>query len=189
MRIAGRCALAVLVASLILGVSCRSKKDDSLVLKDSVYGFFLGQTKGEVFKSANGIATITRAPESPYDYRGELWNFSAPIEPHADVERVRCAFFKNRLMEVIVYYRDTDLSNLEWLKLQIEGQYRAHGVAEDPEHEMAQKTYRFTGEDIHGMSITLRRITKKDGIELYVQFLHDELTKELIEKNKERQKK
>jgi hypothetical protein len=33
------------------------------------------------------------------------------------------------------------------------------------------------------MSITLRRITKKDTTELYIQYLHDELHKRLIENN------
>jgi len=94
---------------------------------------------------------------------------------------VRCAFFDDRLMEVIVYFRNTDLMNLDWLRMQIEGRYQTNAVAEDGKFEMAQKTYRLVGP---GMSITIRRITKKDTTELYIQYLHDELHKRLIEKNR-----
>jgi len=51
---------------------------------------------------------------------------------------------------------------------------------------MMQKTYRLNGP---GMSITLRRITKKNETELYVQYLHDELHKKLIEMNKATEKR
>ncbi|MGD1048885.1 MAG: hypothetical protein ABR899_09085, partial [Candidatus Krumholzibacteriaceae bacterium] len=99
-------ALAVFIAALVIAGSCaRAKKDDSLVLREDIYGFFLGQTKDTVFERAKDIATITRAPEPPLGYRGELWNFSMPLEAHRDVDYVRCAFFKDRLVEVIVYFR------------------------------------------------------------------------------------
>jgi hypothetical protein len=39
------------------------------------------------------------------------------------------------------------------------------------------------------MSITLRRITKRERIELYIQYLHNGLHEELMEKNKEIEKK
>jgi hypothetical protein len=186
-RRAAYAALAAVIATAIFAGSCaRTQKDDSLVLKEDIYGFFLGQTKDTVFERAKDIATITRAPEPPLGYRGELWNFSMPLEAHHEVDYVRCAFFKDRLVEVIVYFRDTSVMNLEWLKQRLEGQFRAHAVAEDPDYEMAQKTYRLPGP---GMSITLRRITKKERIELYIQYLHDGLHKELIEKNKEIEKK
>ncbi|HEY5132940.1 MAG TPA: hypothetical protein VII85_04575 [Candidatus Krumholzibacteriaceae bacterium] len=180
-------ALAAVIATAIFAGSCaRTKKDDSLVLKEDIYGFFLGQTKNAVFKRATDISTITRAPEPPLGYRGELWNFSMPLEAHNEVDYVRCTFFKDRLMEIIVYFRDTSAINLDWLKHELEGQFRTHAVAEDNNYEMAQKTYRLAGP---GMSITLRRITKKERIELYIQYLHDGLHKELIDKNKEIEKK
>jgi hypothetical protein len=171
-----------IVLSLLLAFSCSKKpKDDGLVLREDIDGFFLGQTRDVVFKRAENIARITKAPEPPLGYRGDLYDFSAPIEPHTEVQRVRCAFFDDRLMEVIVYYRNTDLMNLEWLRTQLEGRYRARAAAEDGKLEMAQKTYRLAGP---GMSITIRRITKRDTTELYVQYLHDELHKRLIEKNR-----
>jgi len=180
-------ALAAVIAMAIFAGSCgRAKKDDSLVLKEDIYGFFLGQTKDTVFERAKDIATITRAPEPPLGYRGELWNFSMPLEVHHEVDYVRCAFFKDRLVEIVVYFRDTSVINLNWLKEQLEGQFRAHAVAEDPDYEMAQKTYRLPGP---GMSITLRRITKRERIELYIQYFHDRLHKELVEKNKEIEKR
>jgi hypothetical protein len=168
-----------LLAPLFTGSCGRSSGGDRLVLKEDVYGFFLGQTKGVVFRRARGIANITKAPEPPLGFRGELYDFSAPLEVHRDVSSVRCAFFDGRLLEVIVYFRDTSPQNLERLKLQLEGQFRGTMVAEDSRREMAQKTYRLRGP---GMSITLRRITKKEGIELYIQYLHDDLHRELLER-------
>jgi hypothetical protein len=179
---AARIIAGAIVLSLLLACSCSKKpKDDGLVLREDIYGFFLGQTKDAVFKQAKNIATITKTPEPPLGYRGDLWDFSAPLDPNPAVRRVRCAFFDDRLMEVIVYFRNTDLMNLDWLRMQIEGRYQTNAVAEDGKFEMAQKTYRLVGP---GMSITIRRITKKDTTELYIQYLHDELHKRLIEKNR-----
>jgi hypothetical protein len=173
--------------SLPLACSCsRNSKDDGLVLREDIYGFFLGQTKDAVFKRAKNIATITKAPEPREGYRGDLRDFSAPLEPNPAVRQVRCAFLDDRLMEVIVYFRDTGLANLDWLRMQLEGQYQTRAIAEDGKYEMAQKTYRLAGP---GMSITIRRITKKDTTELYVQYLHNELHKRLIEKNRRVERK
>jgi hypothetical protein len=181
-RGAARAAVVVTMISLLFSCSCsRTKRGDVQVLGEDIYGFFLGQTKKAVFKRADGIAKVTRAPEPPVDYRGELWNFSAPLETNAQVDHVRCAFLENRLMEVIVYFRDTGTRNLNRLKFQLEGQFQTRAVAEDSRFEMAQKTYRLNGP---GMSITIRRITKPKETELYVQYLHDVLHRELIEKNK-----
>jgi hypothetical protein len=167
--------------SLAFACSCSKRaKDDSLVLREDIYGFFLGQSKDAVFKRAEHIARITKAPEPPLGYRGDLYDFSAPLEATPAIRRVRCAFFEDRLVEVIVYFRDTGLQNLEWLRMQIEGRYQTKAIAEDGKLEMAQKTYRLAGP---GMSITIRRITKRDTTELYIQYLHDELHKRLIEKN------
>jgi hypothetical protein len=171
-----------IVLSLPLACSCSKKaKDDSLVLREDIYGFFLGQSRDAVFKRARSIARITKAPEPPLGYRGDLYDFSGPIDPHPEVQRVRCAFLEGRLMEVVVYFRDTGLMNLDWLRMQLEGRYQTSAAAENGKLEMAQKTYRLAGP---GMSITIRRITKRDTTELYVQYLHDELHKRLVEKNR-----
>jgi len=176
----------VCVLSPLLAGSCAEKKGlDKLALKENIYGFFLGQAKEVVFDRAAGISTITKAPDPPLGYRGELWNFSRPLEASDEVSRVRCAFLDDRLLEVIVYFRDTSRENLDALKVKLEGRYEGHAIAEDGKREMAQKTYRLNGP---GMSITLRRITKKDETELYIQYLHDELHKKLIEINKATEK-
>jgi hypothetical protein len=179
--LAGAMLLSVLPAS-----SCSNRGNgDTLVLREDVYGFYLGQSKDAVFKRAKNIARITKAPEPPLGYRGDLWDFSAPLERHPDVLRVRCAFYENRLMEVVVYFRRTSVVELNWLRTQLEGRYGTRAVAEDGTLEMAQKTYRLSGP---GMSITLRRITKKDTTELYIQYLHSELHRRLIEKNRTAEK-
>lgn len=171
-----------MLLSLSLACSCsKQAKNDDLVLREDIYGFFLGQSKDAVFKRAKNISRITKAPDPPLGYRGELWDFSAPLDPHPEVLKVRCSFYEDRLMEVIVYFRRTSVTDLNWLRMQLEGWYRTNAVAEDGRYEMAQKTYRLAGP---GMSITLRRITKKDTTELYIQYLHSELHKRLIEKNR-----
>jgi hypothetical protein len=170
------------ILSLSFACSCSQKRtDDALVLNEDIYGFFLGQSKEVVFERARNIARITRAPEPPLGYRGELYDFSTPLEPYPEVERVRCAFLDGRLMEVIVYFRDTGRLKLDWLRMQLEGRHDTVAVAEEGTREMAQKTYRLSAP---GMSITLRRITKKETTELYIQYLHEELHRRLVEWNK-----
>ena len=148
-----------------------------------MYGFYLGETKEEVFARAAGFVRIARAPDPPLGYRGELYNFSASLDGRGEVDYVRCAFFEARLMEVIVYFRDTGLMNLELQKAKLESVYERTFAAEDPSREMAQKTLRFS---VPGMSVTLRRITKRERIELYVQFLHEELHGRLLDKASKR---
>jgi hypothetical protein len=171
-----------MILSLPIACSCSKRgTNDTLMLNEDIYGFFLGQSKEDVFNRAKSIARITPAPEPPLGYRGELYDFSAPLEPYPDVQRVRCAFLDDRLMEVIVYFRDTGRLKLDWIKMQLEGRYDTIAVAEEGTREMAQKTYRLSAP---GMSITLRRITKKEATELYIQYLHDELHRRLVERNK-----
>lgn len=184
---AARIVAATMILSLSFACSCSKKDaDDALVLNEDIYGFFLGQSKEAVFERAKNIAKITKAPDPPLGYRGELYDFSAPLEPYPEVRRVRCAFLDNRLMEVVVYFRDTGRLKLDWLRMQLEGRYATSAVAEDGTREMAQKTYRLSAP---GMSITLRRITKKEATELYIQYLHDELHRRLVERNKAVEKK
>ncbi len=188
-RIPARRPLAAALACLaLLAASACSKGGGGtdLRLPGDVFGFFLGETKEEVFARAAGFARIARAPDPPLGYRGELYTFSASLDGRLDVDYVRCAFFQGRLMEVIVYFRDTGLMNLELRKAELEVAYERTFRAEDPSREMAQKTYRFS---VPGMSVTLRRITKKERIELYAQFLHGELHERLLEKTAKRGKR
>lgn len=178
---AARRVLAAALASLALLAVCACSKGngDDLRLPGAVFGFYLGETKEEVLARAAGVALVSRAPAPPYGYRGELYNFSAPLDGRADVDYARCAFFEGRLMEVIAYFRDASLLNLELRKSEIETAYERAFTAEDPAREMAQKTYRLS---VPGMSVTLRRITKRERTELYAQFLHEELHARLLEK-------
>jgi hypothetical protein len=168
--------------SATLACSCaRNETADVPVLKENIHGFFLGEARKNVLKRARDAAVITRAPAPAAGYRGELVNFSRALGESEGVDHVRCAFLDGRLAEIVVYYSDTTLRKLDELKVQLETRYQTRAVAEDPRFEMAQKTYRFAGP---GMSITIRRFTKHDGTDLYVQYLHDELHKKLVEKNR-----
>jgi hypothetical protein len=180
---AAACLFAAFVMfSLVLVPSCARKGTDrDMKLTESTYGFYLGETKEELFKRAQGVITMTKAPDPPLGYRGELWNCSGALVFYPGVDHVRLAFFRDRLWEIIVYFRNTSAAHIELLKRELEAKYQAHATAPDGTTEEAAKTYRLSAP---GISITLRRITKKNSTELYVQYFHDELHKELIEKSK-----
>jgi hypothetical protein len=179
-RVTSSLIVAALVVSLMTSASCSRKSGEPAAkLTENLYGLYLGETKGELQKAARGVADMKPAPEVPLGYRGELYNLSAPLEPYQGIDHVRVAFFNDRLWEIVVYFRDTSADHLNYLKAQLEGTYGVQAKAPDGTVEMAFKTYRLEGP---GMSVTLRRITKKDTTELYVQYIHKELQRELIEK-------
>jgi hypothetical protein len=155
-------ASVLLIAStalpLFLGGSCARKGDGAgAKLNENIFGLYLGETKGNVFKRAHGVAEISMAPEPPRGEirRGELFNLSAPLEPDPGIDHIRLSFFKNRLWEIVVYYKDTSANQLLWLKMKLEGQYQTQAKSPDGTTEMAFKTYWLSAP---GMSITLRRI-------------------------------
>jgi hypothetical protein len=179
-----RRASSILAAMLILcavaGASCsRTGGRPAEKLSYDIDGLYLGETKAEVEKSARGIAELTPAPEVPYGFRGDLYNLSAPLEGQLGVDHIRLAFFDDQLWEIIVYYKDTGVDHLNYLKAQIEGTYGVPAKAPESTIEQAFKTYRL---DAPGMSVTLRRITKKDETELYVQYIHKVLQQAIVEK-------
>jgi hypothetical protein len=173
------------LASLVIASSCAQKATDaSMKLPESVYGFYLGETQKELFKRAKGVATLTRTSSSRFDYRGDLWRCSAPLVYTPGVDHVRLGFFHGRLWEIVIYFKNTSAAHLDDLKNQLEAKYDTHAVSPSGTIEMAAKTYWLSGP---GMSITLRRITKKNSTDLYVQYFHEKLHEELMEKNKEKQ--
>jgi hypothetical protein len=180
-RAAWICGVLFFLSAALAGSCARKERSPGPAPEGSVYGFVLGEAKEAVLKRAAGVARVTRAPDPPLGYRGELLNFSHPLDNSEGIDHVRCAFLDGRLLEVIAYFRDTSRENLETLKLDLEFQYKTQAVAENGKVEMAAKTYRLPGP---GMSITLRRITKRNSTELYIQYLHDELHKKLIEMNR-----
>jgi len=183
-RIESRRTTAALLAAALalaaaLGASCAHTGDgENLKLPENIYGLYLGETKADVFARARGVATVTTAPDVPPGSagRGEMYILSAPLEPYQGIDHIRLSFLRNRLWEIVVYYRDVSPANLDYLKLKLEGLYGTRAAAPDGTIEQAYKTYRLAGP---GMSITLRRITKRTTTELYVQYIHDELHRRL----------
>lgn len=168
--------------SVVICPSCaRRESNENMKLGEDIYGFYLGETKEELFKRAQGVIVIDKAPDPPLGFRGELWNCSAPLVYHPGVDRVRLSFYRDRLWEIVVYYHNTSAANLELLRSELENRYQTHATAPDGTTEMAAKTYRLSGP---GISITLRRITKQSGIELYAQYFHNELHDRLVGKGK-----
>ncbi|MCK4537983.1 MAG: hypothetical protein KAV42_04205 [Candidatus Krumholzibacteria bacterium] len=162
-------ALAVL---LVLLSSCSGGSGGAVeVLEDPVYGFYLGEKSGDLFERVQYKTSWTRAENPRTSYRGEIYEFSRPADGSREISRLRLTFVDDMLMEVVAYMRSTNISKLNLLKHRIEEDYGVQPTSPDGTTEMAYKTYWFK---VPGMSITLRRITKKPENELYIQYMHDE---------------
>ncbi|UCF06353.1 MAG: hypothetical protein JSV33_04800 [bacterium] len=167
----------------LAGLSCISCTREGggiedLKLDESVYGFHLGERKDGLFERARYRTSWEEIPGLRHDDRGELYRFAKPLDGSRDVDHVRLAFLDGYLMEVIVYFRNTGVSHLRKLKSKLEERYGSRLSSPDGTIETAYKTYRLS---TAGMSITLRRITKKPRTELYIQYLHDGLHRRLLQ--------
>jgi len=152
---------------------------------EKVYGFILGERKEKLFKRAEGLVLISKVKKQKVsaDPRSDMWYCSGPLDNTMGIDHVRLTFFDDYLIEVIVYFENTSVTKMRALKRQLEDEYGVKGIAPDGTVETAYKTYRFNTSDI---SITLRRITKLDGTELYIQFLHGGLHHRFLEWQKTR---
>jgi hypothetical protein len=158
--------------------------EDSKVVKleDAVYGFFLGESKDELFKRTRNLVTWEPVETEDRHYRGELYNISRTLNRTRGVDHVRVTLFDDHLMEVIVYFSDTKIQHLNKLREEFEQRYDARAKAPSGTVETVYKTYRIPAP---GMSVTIRRITKQAGTELYVQFIHHQLHRRLVERKKD----
>ena len=184
-RIALTAAIA-LILPLIAG--CGADKEpvcDAEVLGHQVYGFNLGESKRIVLEEARAQVRVERLPDPPGGPRGELYRLSAPLVDIEGIDNVRLTFLDGCLMEVIVYFRDTTVSTLYTLRRRFEEWYGVEATSPDGTIEMAYKTYWLKAP---GMSVTIRRITKKPKTELYVQFLHNELDARYRERKASRER-
>lgn len=176
--------ICVLLAALaVLPASCEKKENvRGLHLDQDVYGFKLGESKGELFERAKTKLSWQKMEGSKWDYRGELYYFPKPLDDTQGIDYVRLSFLDGVLFEVVAYYKDTSRTKLAVLRRELEERFGGTMKAPDGTAEMAAKTYRLPGP---GMSVTLRRITKHDGTELYVQYIHNEMHGRLIQKKLE----
>ena len=131
--------LGVLIA---LSVSCSKKEPvrENEKQMESLYGLYLGEPKSELFDRATGKASWSQLPGNKWDYRGELFRFSGPLDETEGIDFLRIAFFEDRLFEIVAYYSDTSRTMLHILKREIEGRYGGTIVAPDGTVEMAYKT-------------------------------------------------
>ena len=178
--------MIVITIMTALAVSCSKKEPAPNTGKqaESLFGFYLGESREELFDRAKGTVSWSRLPGNKWDYRGDIYKFSGPLDGTEGIAFLRLAFFEDRLFELIVYYADTSRRMLDNLKSEIEERYGGTMTAPDGTEEMAYKTYRLSTPE---KTITLRRITKHTGIELYVQYMHGELHGRLIQRKLELQ--
>lgn len=178
--------IALLAITLLFSSCCRKGSDEDLKLSDPVYGFYLGETRSELFKRARGKVEWKKIKNPREDFRGDLYNFSGVLVDSPEVSHARLAFLDGYLLEVIVYFSDTSISEMRLLKRHLEEFYGMKPTSPDGTREKVFKTYRFYTPD---MSITLRRFTKPDETELFIQFLHKELDSRLRARRSEMQEK
>jgi hypothetical protein len=173
-----------LVIFAAVSVSCSKKEpaQEGAKQAESLFGFYLGESREELFDRAEGTVSWSRLPGNKWDYRGDIFKFSGPLDGTEGIAFLRLAFFEDRLFEIIVYYSDTSRTMLHKLRREIEEHYGGTMTAPDGTVEMAYKTYRLSTPE---KTITLRRITKHTGIELYVQYMHSELHSRLIQRKLE----
>lgn len=164
--------LAVLAAAALMAPLVPGCGGDTRVLKEEIHGFRLGETFDDFRERVGTRVSWTEIPARPAEPRDHMLAVTGTPDRAREIERARLAFFEGRLMEVILYYRQTNVSRLEALRKEIEHRYGHTATSPDGTIEMAYKTYWIKGP---GMTITIRRITKKPADELYVQYLHDEL--------------
>lgn len=167
-----RPAALLAAAALLALIAPGCGGPDVEVLDEDLRGFRLGETF-EQFRERVGTGIAwTEIPSHPAEQRDRMLAVAETPDHAPDIERARLSFFEDRLMEVILYYHDTSVHRLNALKAELEGRYGNTATSPDGAIEMAYKTYWIQGP---GMSVTIRRITKKQGDELYVQYLHDGL--------------
>lgn len=178
-------ALCCSLLGVLTLLSCPAPKtggDDIPVLEDSIHGYHLGEKMEDLFERAQYKVSWERCPSPRADDRGELYTFSGPLDHSAGIARIRMTFLDERLLEMVVYYKQTNVSMLIGLKSILEKKYSTIATSPDGTVETAYKTYRIKAP---GMSVTLRRITKLPENELFVQYQHH-LFREKLREYRER---
>ncbi len=165
----GPLAAVLFTAFVLLGASC-SREGRIAVLEDSVYGFHLGEKKEDLLERINTAVTWTEIEDDPAGCRGEMYELSAAADGSRGIDRVRITFLRGRLMELVVYMKQTNVTQLYNLKTKLESRYGVQASSPGGDTEMAYKTWWIKAP---GMSVTLRRITKKPETELYIQYIHE----------------
>ena len=167
---AGAASLLLLAA---LAASCSQKAD--MTLDENIEGFYLGETFGEFKERAGHAVPWTEIKGDPYDRRGTMIAVTGTPSRSREIEMSRLTFFEDRLMEIVLYYKHTSVSQLEMLREDLFSRYGVEPTSPDGTIEMAYKTYWY---NLPEMSITLRRITKNPKDELYVHYQHKALIEE-----------
>lgn len=169
-------------------VSCAEKQEmkiEDLRLGEDLHGFYLGERKDGLFDRSQYRLTWEEIPEPRMENRGEMYRLSGTLDGSRDIDNVRVAFIDGYLWELVVYFRDTGYSTLRNTKRRLERQY---GVRPTSPPGTIEKTYKKYSFDLPEMTVILCRFTKKPENELFIQYMHKELHRRLLER-KERGEK
>jgi hypothetical protein len=180
-------AIALLLAFCAAAlVSCGEKRKEppteDLTLDEELYGFRLGEWKDELYGRSKYRLEWEKLPEPRMGYRGEQYRLSGALDGSPGIAHVHVSFLDGYLWELIVYFRDTGYSTLRNTRRRLEREYGVRPTSPSGMEEKTYKTYHF---DLPEMSMTLVRFTKKSGDELYIQYMHKELHRRLMERKEE----
>jgi len=171
-RAAPLLAAALAAAALLAG--CSGGED--LRLGEEIHGFILGEKFEDFERRLRHRTEWAPAPAPRGIPGGETWTVSRMPDRDRHIEKARLTFVEGRLAEIVLYERNPGTGRLRSLKKELEARYGTEASSPGGDTEMAYKTYWIRGP---GMSVTIRRITKKPEDELYVQYQHDELFERL----------
>jgi hypothetical protein len=159
--------------------SAAERPAENMTLDEDLYGFRLGEWKDDLYERSRYRLQWEELPDPRLGYRGELYRLSGTLDGSRDIDHVRVAFLDGHLWELVVYFRDTGFSTLRNTRRRLEREYGVRATSPDGAVEKTYKTYHF---DLPEMSVTLCRFTKKPKDELYLQYMHKELHRRLLER-------
>ncbi len=156
---------------------------EDLTLEGDLYGFRLGEWKNDLYERSQYRLEWEKLPEPRLGYRGEQYRLSGALGSPG-IDHVRVSFLDGYLWELIVYFRDTGYSTLRNNRRRLEREYGIRPTSPPGTEEKTYKTYHF---DLPEMSLTLVRLTKRPADELYIQYMHKELHRRLLERKEEKE--
>lgn len=189
----GTAASLLFLLCIVPLASCGGKQEKEtrdqplgdLRLGDELHGFYLGERKDDLFDRSKYRLTWEKLTEPRIENRGEMYRLSGTLDSSRDIDHVRVAFIDGYLWELVVYFRDTGFSTLRNTKRRLERQY---GVRATSPPGTIEKTYKKYSFDLPEMTVILCRFTKKPENELFIQYMHKELHRRLLER-KEREER
>ena len=72
--------VAVMMTALSISCSKEGPARDTGKLAEPLFGFYLGESRDDLFGRAKGTVSWSRLPGNKWDYRGEIYKFSGALD-------------------------------------------------------------------------------------------------------------